>query len=263
MFPFLQIGSLQIPMYGLMIASGIVTANVIAYFVVKKHGLNWWDMIILEGYTLLGGIIGSKLLYFIVSFKEIEWNRITDEKYLNAILASGFVFYGGLILGLAMFFMAGKIHNIDFMQYANKLIFLVPWIHGFGRIGCFMAGCCYGKPYTGFLAVTYPECSLAAPAGVPLFPIQLVEAIFLLVISIVLLIFIFVNKCSYSVELYLAMYGVLRFVLEYMRYDEKRGIYGWFSTSQWISIGIFVVTIGSCIYKSKVKNIKRYKKNSM
>ena len=63
---------------------------------------------------------------------------------------------------------------------------MIPIMHAFGRVGCFFAGCCYGRPYKGFGAVTFPEGS-QGPSGVSLFPVQLVEAILVLIIAIVLL----------------------------------------------------------------------------
>lgn len=255
MLPFIYIGAFHIPMYGLMIAIGLITANIAGFFIVKKTNLQWLDLLVLEGYTLLGGIIGAKLLYFIISYRQIEWKRIIEPKYLNTIMSGGFVFYGGLILGLIMFFMAGKLHKIDCVGYARKLIFLVPWVHGFGRIGCFCAGCCYGKPYNGILAVVFPKESLGAPSGIKLFPIQIVEAIGLLIISLIVL-YEVLKESICTVELYLILYGALRFVLEYFRYDAVRGKIGVLSTSQIISCGVIILAILSLFYRKKLqKNI--------
>ena len=157
-------------------------------------------------------------------------------------MSSGFVFYGGLIGGLLCFLFAGKFHHIDSRPYITHLIFLIPWIHGFGRIGCFLAGCCYGIPYDGPFAVQFPEDSLA-PSDTTLFPVQLVEAICLLILAIVLAVLDLKKSYSHTIAIYFIVYGILRFLLEYVRYDAVRGHLLALSTSQWISLGFVVGTV--------------------
>lgn len=239
---FFHIFGLHLPGYGLMIALGVVTANVIALHLMRRYQLDGNDFLILEGYIFLGCFLGAKLLYLLVSIRQIDWSRMLDSAYFNEVMQGGFVFYGGLIGGLGCMLLAGRLHHIDYKSYMRHLIFLIPWIHGFGRIGCFLAGCCYGMPYQGALAVTFPETSMA-PAGIPLFPVQLVEAIllFLLAISIYLL---DQNAITHhTVAVYFIGYSIIRFFLEYVRYDTARGKLLCFSTSQWISLLLFFGTI--------------------
>ncbi len=237
MHVYTNLFGLHIPSYGLMITIGVITANIVALCILRKYrneyDLN--DFIVLEGYCLLGAMIGAKLLYLMVSFRSIEWSRITELGYLNGLMQGGFVFYGGLIGGLLALFVAAKVHHLDAMKYIRRFIFLIPMIHGFGRIGCFMAGCCYGIPYHGFGAVVFPEESFAVP-GVELFPVQIVEAVCLLVIALLMLFLQGKYGFGHTLELYLILYGILRFILEYFRYDDARGSLGSLSTSQWISI---------------------------
>lgn len=143
---YLNILGFHIPSYGLMITLGVILANVFALYPLKKYKLIFDDFLILEAYTLLGAFIGAKLLYLIISYREIDWSRFLEPRYFNYIMSSGFVFYGGLIGGLLCFLFAGKFHHINSKPYITHLIYLIPWIHGFGRIGCFLAGCCYGIP---------------------------------------------------------------------------------------------------------------------
>lgn len=242
----IQFGNLEIPAYGLMIVIGVISANLLAVPIIKKYQLDFNDFIILEAYTFLGAFLGAKLLYLWVSRAEIDWSRFFEDEYFNQIMQGGFVFYGGLIGGICSAFLAGKLHHIQAMSYIRKLIFLIPWIHCFGRIGCHLAGCCYGKPYGGLFAVTYPIGSLA-PAGVKLFPVQLVEALGVLVIAIVIILLQVKRNFSYTIELYLVFYGILRIILEYFRFDEVRGAILGLSTSQWISIiliGFVLIKIG-------------------
>lgn len=237
---YVNVFGFQIPSYGLMIALGIVVANMIAFVILKRNKSDINDFIILEAYGLLGGFTGAKLLYLIVSYRTIEWEQMRNITYFNQLMQSGFVFYGGLIGGLALVFIAGKVHKIDAMMYLRQFVFLIPFVHGFGRCGCFLAGCCYGIPYEGFGAVVFPENSYAL-SGVKLFPVQLVEAALLFFTS--LLIFCLQEKVHlhYTIELYLVLYAIIRFVLENVRYDDARGYLWRFSTSQWISVAMLMV----------------------
>lgn len=244
---YIHFGSFSIPSYGLLIALGVIIANLAALFVLKKTQLDFNDFIILEAYCFLGAFIGSKLLYLIVSFQDIDWKKMTDPSYFNAFMQSGFVFYGGLILGLAFIFIAGKIHHINPAPYIRNFVFLIPLIHCFGRVGCFMAGCCYGIPYDGIGAVVFPENSFALP-GVKLFPIQLVEAGLLIIISAVLFLLQLKKNFYYTIEFYLISYGITRFILEYFRYDEIRGSLGILTTSQWLSIFLIAAAAVSIFY---------------
>lgn len=242
MYSYFDFGFITLPAYGCMIALGIVLANIAAMFVLHIESLELNDFILAEAYCLLGAFGGAKVLYLLVSVNDIDWTRITNAAYLNGILQSGFVFYGGLIGGLGLLLLCKKIHGIEIEIYARKFIFFIPFIHAFGRLGCFLAGCCYGRPYKGFGAVVFPEGSFA-PAGVKLFPVQLLEAVCLLIISLTVLCLQLVWNYFYTIETYIILYAILRFALEYVRYDSARGKFLMFSTSQWISVGLVIVSI--------------------
>lgn len=239
---YIEIFGKRIPSYGLLIVIGIVLANIIAYKLIpkKKHDIN--DFIIIEAYTFLGAFIGAKLLYLFVSYQEIEWHKVLDYHYLNQLMRGGFVFYGGLLGGLFSSLLAGKIHKLQVPNYIRSYIFLIPFIHAFGRIGCFLAGCCYGIPYDGLGAIIYPKESLA-PSGIYLFPVQLLEAVLLLFISITIVILQEKYHWYYTIETYFIGYAIIRFILEYFRYDDIRGIIGDISTSQLLSLIIIVAII--------------------
>ncbi|SEI89851.1 phosphatidylglycerol:prolipoprotein diacylglycerol transferase [Lachnospiraceae bacterium A10] len=239
---FIEIFGLHIASYGLMITLGVLFANIIAFFVARKLNQDFNDVIILEGYSFLGAFLGAKLLYLAVAFRQIEWSRITDIEYFQQLMQGGFVFYGGFIGGIAAILLAGRIHKIRAVEYIRTYIFLIPMIHCFGRIGCFLAGCCYGVPYRGVGAVTFPEGGFA-PAGVKLFPVQLVEAGCLLVISACILVLVLRRRFEWTIEMYLLLYAITRFVLENFRYDAARGMYFGLSTSQWISIGMVAFAV--------------------
>ena len=243
----------MIPSYGLMITLGVILANLIGFALIKRnhHDLN--DFIIIEAYILGGAFIGAKLLYLIVTFNDIDWKQIFNFEYFNSLMQGGFVFYGGLIGGLLFALLAGKLHKLPVKEYMIAYIFLIPFVHGFGRIGCFMAGCCYGIPYDGIGAVIFPENSYAL-SGISLFPVQLAEAFVLFIISLLILYLQLLRKSKYTVETYFILYGIVRFILEYFRYDDFRGKFGIFTTSQWIGIMLSVfasVMMVHSIYKNR------------
>ena len=127
---FITILGLTVPSYGLCIAAGMITANLAAFVLIRRRRMDGNDFIILEAYTILGAFLGAKLFYLWVSRTLIDWSRMADPAYFNEWMRGGFVFYGGLILGLASAFAAGRIHRIDTMLYVKRFIFLIPWIHG-------------------------------------------------------------------------------------------------------------------------------------
>ncbi|MDO4477564.1 MAG: prolipoprotein diacylglyceryl transferase [Lachnospiraceae bacterium] len=234
---FFDIFGLKIPAYGTMLALGLVLANVFGLALMKKLKMDTDNVFILEGYMLLGAIFGAKALYLITAASSIDWSRMTDLAYLKMVMNGGFVFYGGLIGGILGVLLAGRIHKIDVVAYIRVGIIFVPLAHAIGRVGCTLAGCCYGIPYDGPGALIYPELSGAIP-GIPLFPVQLVEAGGLLIIFAINLTLFLKMRFRYTLELYLILYLLMRFGLEYLRYDAIRGAAAGLSTSQWISLVI-------------------------
>ena len=246
----LNIFGLELPMYGMMILLGIIVSNAVALSLCKKFGRDKLELLTIESYGIIGAFLGSKILFLIISFKDKDWQRAAEPKYLMAILSNGFVFYGGLVGAILFMMLSGKIHKLDVWGYIRDFIFMIPIMHCFGRIGCFCAGCCYGMPYHGPGHVVFPYGS-QAPSGEELFPVQLVEAALVLIIGIVLLVLKIKKDFFYTIETYLLTYSVVRFILEFFRYDAIRGVAFGLSTSQWISIVVFIGTIISIVYRKK------------
>ncbi len=255
---YFHIFGLHIPAYGVMVVIGGALANVLAYFTIKKKGGDFNDVMALEGYAFLFGLIGAKGLYLFASRNEIEWDRLTDINYFIYLFRGGFVFYGGLIAAVIGIFLAGKWHKLDTAMYVRKLIYLVPLAHGFGRIGCFLGGCCYGIPYDGPFSVVFPEGTVA-PAGIPLFPVQLLEAVVLFVIFGILAYLSLKKEWPYMLETYLILYGIARFGIEFLRYDDYRGSFLALSTSQWVSLGAVAVAVIMILFRKKRPTLLRSK----
>lgn len=243
----------NVPSYGLIIILGLIISNIVGYIVIRKYKLLIEDFLIIESYFLGFALIGAKLLYLFVSRNDIDWSRIFEFEYFNTLMQGGFVFYGGLIGGFIGCFLVKSIHKIDVVKYLSTLIFCIPLAHGFGRVACYFAGCCYGMPYSGPFSVEYHNIPYSL-CDVELFPVQLVEAICLFIFALIFLYLVIKKRSSTNlIFLYLICYSVLRFILEYFRYDAARGHLGVFSTSQWISIFILILMVALLIWT----NLKR------
>lgn len=249
----IQIGTVAVSWYGLFIVIGILTGMLLGYILLRGTGLRYDDFIQSACFVGLGAMTGAKILYFIVSWESIDFSRLVDPEYLRRLMGGGFVFYGGLLGGILGLLLCGKLLHIPVLALAGEAIPVIPLAHGFGRIGCAFAGCCYGVPYNGPGAVVYKE-SVAAPLNTPLFPVQMTEAVGEFLIAAALCVYIFNcrkhKRRMHSVELYLGMYAILRFLLEYVRYDDsERGIFLGISTSQWISAGILMMILALYIWR--------------
>ena len=194
---------------------------------------------------MIGAIIGAKLLFLIVSWEDIIKYNIP----LVDVIKGGFVFYGGLIGGFLGLLIYASIYKIKLNKFLDIYAAVIPLGHAFGRVGCFFAGCCYGMEHDGFLSFTYTETAGTTPLGVPLLPIQLIEAACLILIFGVLMLVLFkVNKVGVVYKVYIVAYAIVRFVLEYFRGDGERGKFLFLSTSQWVSVGLIILCVAIILY---------------
>jgi phosphatidylglycerol:prolipoprotein diacylglycerol transferase len=249
MHPYIHIGFFQFPVFGLMILLGIGVGACVVLLNCKLHKAEMMDPYLASVMGLAGAMFGSKAIGPIMKIPEVirNWDEIMSGSFISFMmwLFAETVFYGGLIGALLMAYLYCRIYKVSFLRVASLAAPAIPAGHAFGRIGCFLAGCCYGMevPHSHPLGVIYPERTdglVGAPAGVPLLAVPLIEAAFLLLISAtIILIGLKIRKDGFSIGLYLCLYAVLRFILEYFRGDLIRGVYGLFSTSQYISMGMF------------------------
>lgn len=247
MHMFIEIGKIKIPGYGLFIAIGLLA--VMLYLRLQKYykGLDFDTSLSAMLYALIIGAIGAKILYWITDPDSFMWIFNGDGPLLKRIqdsLSGGLVFLGGLIgAAIGIFIFLSKNKNIKLLPLLDIFAVGMPILQMFGRVGCFMAGCCYGACTDSEFSVVFPEGGLA-PAHVHLYPTQLMGVVGNAIIVITLLLVQRKNKKPGKVfGLYLIMYSIGRFILEFFRGDEIRGIYGPLSTSQWISIPLLIVGI--------------------
>ena len=225
--------------YSLFILLGAGIAMLLAALIIRRHRLSGDDFIILVTYAIVGGFLGAKLLYLLVNVREIDWSRFFEREYFTVYMRGGFVFYGGLLGAMLTLPLGAKIHKIDPDPYLDRLVFLIPLAHGFGRIGCYCAGCCYGVEYHGPLCIVFPEGTFA-PAGVELFPVQFAEAALLFLLSGTLVLLQKKYSGKTCLVWYAGLYGAIRFGLEFLRGDAERGLLMGLATSQWISLGMIL-----------------------
>ena len=246
MYPEITLFSLHLQSYGLMVVIGSMAAVLWCVFAVKRLALDvnvLIDVLIAAG---VGALIGAKLLYILTVLPEFITHiqmAFTDPSFLLADLSGGFVFYGGLIGLLVSVLLYVRKNKISAGGYLAACVPAIPLFHLFGRIGCFFAGCCYGRAASWGIP-------LSAEPGIPRIPIQLIEAACLALIFIGLLRLERTKGSRPSLlKCYLLFYSVCRFILEFFRGDKVRGIWFGLSTSQWISAGIFCSTMAILIIR--------------
>lgn len=223
----------------------MISSFLTAYLLCKKNRLSTDNLFIIYAYVISFGFIGAKLLYVIVRFSYIDFKYVFESmEHFMEFLSAGFVFYGGLIAGFLSLFLVQKIHSIKIKDYINILTISLSIAHSFGRIGCLMTGCCYGKETAGPLYIIYGNYS-AAPSGIRLIPVQAFEAALIAILFLILLIIFLKNRDFTNWPLYFISYSVIRFILEFFRGDVERGKFGFLSTSQIISI---LILTGIIIY---------------
>lgn len=250
MYPYISLFGIHIPSYGLCMAVGIIISCYISFSEAKRKRLNTNSLIVIAACAIGAGLLGAKILYLIVScnINEVFARILAGD--ISDLTGGGQVFYGGLIGGIGGALIGRVISGErgQFAEYCNVAVLSIPVGHAFGRLGCFLAGCCYGAPYSGALAVTFPQVGVLEPV----FPVQLLEAV--LNIGIFLSLVMINRKYPQAFLLYVYMieYSVVRFVLEYFRGDRIRGIAQELSTSQWISIGLFL----TCILLVSVRTVR-------
>ena len=254
MHPTIDLFGFTIDSYNLMMILGFIISLLVVLLknkFNKDNKVNWKDICFLAVFVLFGALLGARVLYFITRIGDI---KEFDDVIRFLITEGGLVFYGGVIGGVGFGILYLKIYKLDVKQFARLAIPVIPLGHALGRIGCYLAGCCYGRLTSSEHGVHF----VSLLEGEYALPVQLYEAIFLLVLFVVLFVIeqtVKIKKDFFVCGLYFTLYAIWRFIIEFYRGDEIRGI-ALLSTSQWISIAMFAV--GLYVIVSDLKTLKLF-----
>jgi phosphatidylglycerol:prolipoprotein diacylglycerol transferase len=239
MFPILwRWNGVTLHTYGLFVALGFLLGYAFSMKNAARHGYS--PAVIADGAwtALIGGLLGARILY--IAF---QWPMYAAAPLdVFKIWQGGLVWYGGLIFGFLAFY--------GWLRWKKEP--LLPWVdlitpgmalgHGFGRLGCFFAGCCYGKPCALPWAVTFRNTDSLAPLGTPLHPSQIYESALTLALAAVLIRLSRKDTARPGsgriFSIYLLGYGLLRFLVEFTRDDDRGPRALGLTSTQWVSLGL-------------------------
>jgi len=227
MYPILvKLGPLTIHTYGFMMAVGVALGLWFIYRQAKKAGLDANRIMDAAFYTIIVSLLGAKLILFLSNISYY----VSFPRELFSLARSGGVFQGGLFFGtvFALWYFHRK--KIPTWATADLIAPALAMGHGFGRIGCFSAGCCYGTECAAPWAVVFHNKYAAGLTGVrldtPMHPVQLYEAVLNFINFGVLFLILKKKKFDGQVfALYILNYSVIRFFTEYFRGDHDEKIY--------------------------------------
>lgn len=233
-----SIGPLTVHGYGVMIAVGILAASWLATKLCKEYKLDYENIDSFIIFVIVIGYAFSKLTYCLTVFDQF----LSDP--LSVLGSGGWVVYGGILGGLLAALIWCKWKKWKFMDYFQVLMPCVSLAQGFGRIGCFFAGCCGGAVTDAWYGIQFPAASLAWNTTQRIIPTQLLSSAGDFLIFAFLMYNLKKGKHPEDTGAwYLILYSVGRFLIEFLRGDLIRGGIGPFSTSQFISL--FVVVLGA------------------
>lgn len=259
MKPYIHILGRNIPSYSLTAIIGFIAVFFVLWLICRKRtDVDHTQLPHLAVAAVIGTAIGAHLLYGIVNFRVFLYalnddfsrlHTVTDYTGFVVSLFGGMVFYGGLIGAIVGFYWYLKVMKLPSEPYWDLFALSIPLFHGFARIGCFLGGCCYGiESKYGFV---YHHLIPDSANEVPRFPVQLLESGLNFVLFFILLIMLLKNiGIGRLFYFYLIAYSIIRFFDEFLRGDTIRGFVGVISTSQFISIIIFIAASGIFVARS-------------
>ena len=243
MIPYINVFSGYISTFGLCITIGILTMLIVIHLFLSKSANREKEESFIFPKIVISGTVG----FFCAGFSD----SLFKIKISGEFRIAGINFYGGLIGSIICLFVLLKCTKQN-TQYAinewyNLMTIPLVSFHFFGRIGCFLGGCCYGKNTNSVIGILFPDIPEhdIFHYGIKCYPTQLFEAAVLIIIFFVIL---FVNK---KFEIYLLMYSVSRFLIEFFRGDNRGYIIEILSPAQLISVIIFFIVIFHMLYKRK------------
>jgi phosphatidylglycerol:prolipoprotein diacylglycerol transferase len=247
MYPILfQFGSIKIYAYGFFIAVGFILALVFAVRRARREGIPFENVVDLFFYTVLSAFLGARILFVLINFDDYRQNPL----HIFRLWEGGLVFYGGLIPAAVVAFLYMRRRRLPAWKLADLISPLITLGLFFGRIGCFLAGCCYGKETSLPWGVVFKNPESLALLNVPLHPTQLYDA------ANGLAIFLFLNwmqkRKTFDGQifwLFLFLYSITRFFIEIFRGDPRGFLFGGLlSTSQAVGIVLAIFSLFMLFY---------------
>lgn len=253
MFPSFELFGREVGSYGVMTALGLLACLLVGSQLIKRFDIDLFDFVLLMIAIVAGLAVGAVIvygisnahiiLYTLTHLSELGWSGAWQMLF---IAFGGMVFYGGFIgggIGLLIYTKFNKTMRPHRDGLLDIYGVTTPLFHAFGRVGCFLGGCCYGIESEFGFTVHGNELNPSIN-DVNRFPVQLVESGCNLIIFGILL-YLFIRRIMEKrlIYIYMLIYPVVRFSLEFLRGDTYRGFLLGLSTSQWISICLFVFAL--------------------
>jgi phosphatidylglycerol---prolipoprotein diacylglyceryl transferase len=257
------VGQLTLYTYGVLLAAAYLLGLKFAMVRAEAQGLDGAKVLDLGIYIIISALVGAKLLLLVTDFRTFQ----ADPQELLTLARSGGVFYGGLILAVAVALWYIRRAGLPLWTTCDAFAPGIALGHVVGRFGCFFAGCCYGRPTSEPWGITFTDpfatANVGTPLGVRLHPTQLYEAGAEFLILLVLLGSERTGRQfrGRTFWLYMLLYAISRFIIEFYRGDP-RGSVGAFSTSQFISILLAPLAIVMLVWLSRTTtpDLKRARK---
>lgn len=249
-YPDFHIFGIEVSAYSLCSVVGMLICVAVFYYMARRRNMLKGDLVYMSLAAIVGMIIGAHILFGITrlgnmirQLQALSSNKTSSsfDTIADIIMENwnGMVFYGGLIGAMVAIIVYTRKTKLPVLEHMDLYVPIFPLFHTFGRIGCFLAGCCYGIESDFGYAHTHSNGVV-----VNRFPVQLLEAgLNFLLFLVIFICFIKGIRKGRLLQIYLLVYPVIRFCDEFLRGDAIRGKFLIFSTSQWISIILFIITI--------------------
>jgi phosphatidylglycerol---prolipoprotein diacylglyceryl transferase len=245
MHPILfNVGNWPVYSYGVLLALAYLAGLQLAVIRARKAGLDGAKVMDLGIYLIIAALVGAKLMLIAVDF---QYFRNQPRELLSLVRAGG-VFYGGLLAAFGVALWLVRRYKLPVWTTADLIAPGIALGHIIGRFGCLLAGCCYGRPTTVPWAIMFTDpvaaSNVGTPLQVPLHPTQLYDAG---AEALILAVLLFTERRGRPFPgrtfwLYMLLYAISRFIIEYFRGDERGAVFG-LSTSQFVSVILVPVSI--------------------
>lgn len=261
-----QLGPFQLHTFGLCMALGFLLGWQAAVWLCKKTGQDADWLASLLTWLMVSALLGARTAYVLEHWKA----EFADNPFaILRVDQGGLMFYGGLIAAALVLLLYSRVCRKNLFEITDLVLSVVPLGHAFGRLGCFMHGCCYGKITDSWIGVSFPQKSPAwweqasatppliaqtALESLPVIPTQLIEsgANALLFAALFSLYPKRHRRRGLITGCYLICYATLRFAIEYLRGDPRLAV-GPFSISQTISLGILLLGLFCLAYSKRAR----------